>query len=93
MEDIIDPGAGLAAGSLVTDIALNETESLPGFRRDPTLNLVQIALMSGGEIIQANNPLPQLQQGFEQIGADEAGNAGHQPGGGLLFELFLPILI
>jgi hypothetical protein len=81
------------AGFQVADIAPDETEPLPGVCPDPALDLVKIVLVAGGKIIETHHPLPQIEQGFEQIGADEAGDAGHQPGGGLLPEMVPALLI
>ena len=49
--------------------------------------------MTGCEIVEADNPLIVGKQGFQQIRADKAGNAGHQPGGGMVVEFVQPGLI
>lgn len=36
--------------------------------------------MAGREVIQADDPLIETEQRFEQVGADEAGHAGDEPG-------------
>ena len=38
--------------------------------------------VTGEEVVQTHHGLPHLEQMFQQVGADETGNAGHQPGGG-----------
>ena len=43
------------------------------------LHLVEVALVAGGEVVQADDRLVELQQGLEQVAADEAGDAGDQP--------------
>ncbi|MNG31709.1 hypothetical protein D3C84_1175600 [compost metagenome] len=35
--------------------------------------------MAGGEVVEADHALVELEQGFQQVGADEAGDAGDQP--------------
>ena len=35
--------------------------------------------MAGGEIVEADDALIELEQGFEQVAADEAGYAGDEP--------------
>ncbi len=47
---------------------------------DAGLNLVEILLVAGGKVVETDHVLVELQQGFDQIAADEAGAAGDQPG-------------
>ncbi|MCY1526865.1 hypothetical protein D9M68_619090 [compost metagenome] len=70
---------GAAAGFQVADIAFNEGKARPFLGRDRTADFVQVALVAGGEIVQAGDGLAQFQQGLQQVRADEAGAAGHQP--------------
>ena len=48
-------------------------------------DLVQIMLKSCGKIIQAGYCLPEIEQSFQKIGANEAGTSGDQPGSWILF--------
>ena len=43
--------------------------------------------MAGGEVVETDNMLVELQQGFDQVAADEAGDAGDEPGFGLGLKL------
>ena len=56
-----------------------KAEARPLRGRDQALHFVQVALVAGGEVVQPHDFLVQLEQGFEQVAADEAGNAGDQP--------------
>ena len=69
----------LAAHRLVAQIAFDETEPRPGIRTDASAYLVQIAPMSGGEIVDSDHALPAAQQRLDQMGADEAGRARDEP--------------
>ena len=64
----------------VADIALDEVEVLPLLRSNQALHLIQAVLVAGGEVVQPHHPLVELQHGFQQVGADEAGHPGDQPG-------------
>jgi len=46
------------------------------------LDLLQVLLLAGREIIQPDNRLVQPEQGLEQVRANEARDPGHQPGFG-----------
>jgi hypothetical protein len=43
--------------------------------------------VAGGEVVQPHHFLVQLEQGFEQVAADETGDAGDQPFFGCFCEL------
>ena len=43
---------------------------------------VQVALVSGGKAVEADHALVELEQGFEQVTADETSHAGDKPGMG-----------
>jgi len=82
MQDVIDAFAGVAAILERADVAFDETEPGPSRRADQRLDFVKIAPMSGGEIVQAHHGLVELEQSFQQVRADEAGDAGDQPDSG-----------
>jgi hypothetical protein len=45
--------------------------------------------LAGSKIVESDHALAERQQGFEQIAADEARDARHQPGTGIGLELQL----
>ena len=82
MQHMIHTFAGLAAGIQIADVAFDEGEAAPGFGAHQGFHHVQVLLVTGEEVVQTHHGLPHLEQMFQQVGADETGNAGHQPGGG-----------
>lgn len=98
VEDVVDGKVlgkhqRLAAVVQVADIALDEVEVLPLFGVDQALHLIQVVLVAGGEVIQPHHPLVELQQGFQQVGADKAGHPGDQPGFGGGLQLVQGLLV
>src|SRR5665811_455887 len=63
----------------IADVAIDEVEVCPLLVRDEGLNFVEVALVSGGEVVQTDHALVELEQGFEQVAADEASDAGDEP--------------
>ena len=82
-----------AAGVQVADIAFDKAEPLPGVLTHVLPHLIQIVLVAGGEVVQADHGLAQAQQGFQQVGADKAGHAGDQPGFGVGLEVGFDLLV
>ena len=82
MQHMIHTFAGLAAGIQIADVAFDEGEAAPGFGAHQGFHHVQVLLVTGEEVVQTHHGLPHLEQMFQQVGTDETGNAGHQPGGG-----------
>ena len=80
MQHVIDALTGAATGVEVADVALDEFEPCPLRWLDERLHLIEVALIAGRKIIQPDDPLIELEQRLQQIGADEAGDAGDQPG-------------
>jgi hypothetical protein len=80
VQDVVHPGAGRIAVVQLADVAFDELEARPLFRRHRFLDLLQVVAMAGGEVVQAHHLLIQLEQGLQQVAADEAGHAGDQPG-------------
>lgn len=70
---------GAVAGVQVANIAFHEGEARPLLGRDRCADFVQVALVAGGKVVQAGDGLVQLQQGLQQVRADEAGASGHEP--------------
>src|SRR5690606_37981794 len=56
-------------------------------------DFVQVVLVTGCKIIQPDNLLAHEQQGFQQVGADEAGAASNQPCLGLCLQTGRDFLI
>ena len=67
---------GALAVFQIADIALDEPEVSPLLLCNKALHFVQVALVAGGKVVQADYALVELEQGFEQVAADEAGHAG-----------------
>ena len=88
MQHMVHAFASLAAGIQIADVAFDEGEAAPSFGAHQGLHHVQVLLVTGEEVVQAHHGLPHLEQMFQQVGADETGNAGHQPGGGFGTHLF-----
>ena len=82
---------GCSAVFQLADVAFNELKVGPLCRGDETLHLMKVALVAGGEVVKAYHALVKLEQGFEQVAADEAGDACDEPGFGRLaqFSLYL----
>src|SRR5690606_7044439 len=78
---------------LVADVAFMKGEARPLLGADEFAHLVQVLLVAGGEVVQADHALVELEQGFEQVGADEAGDAGDQPGFRAGPEIFLKLFV
>ena len=75
---------------------------MPLFRKKPVviearqytrngLEAEQVAEWSGGQ--QTDDGLVEAQQGFEQVGADEARHTGDKPGFGAGLEVLLDLLV
>jgi hypothetical protein len=54
-------------------------ESLPLFRAHRLAHLIQVVLVAGGQVVQPYDDLIQPEEFFEEVAADESGNAGYQP--------------
>ena len=84
---------GSAAVFEVADIAFDELEVAPLRRGHQTLHLIEIALVARGKVIEADHALVELEQGLQQVAADEARHARDEPGFGLNFQIFLKLEI
>ena len=93
MQHIVNTVTGLLAVGLLTDVAFDETEVSPLRGSDKGLDFIQIALVTGGKVVQADNALVELEQGFQQIAADKASHAGDEPGAGLGGQAGLQLLV
>jgi len=82
VEDVVDALAGFLAVGQFANVARNEVKVGPLRRGDESLYFVQVALVSGGKAVEADHALVELEQGFEQVAADETSHAGDKPGMG-----------
>ena len=64
VQDHIFSGAGPDAGGQVPDVPFDEGEVGPLGRGDQGLDLVQVALVAGGEIVQTGHVMVLFEQGF-----------------------------
>jgi len=82
MEDVIDIGAKPAAGSEIADITFDNASASPFLQSDFRANFVEVPLVTGAKIIETENVLVEPEECFEDVRADESGNAGDEPGAG-----------
>jgi len=80
VEHVIGPGAGFAAGGQIANVAFDELKPSPLLFGNEVLDFGQVIFYSGGEVVESDNGLVQLEEGFQQIGADETRATGHKPG-------------
>jgi len=79
VQHVVHALAGALAVGQSADVALDEAEARPLRGRDEALYFIQVALMASGEVVQPHHFLVEFEQGFEQVTADETGDAGDQP--------------
>jgi len=74
----VDVLAGLARDRRIAQVALDEAKLQPlvGVDRE---NVLEVALVAGQEVIDADHALAEVEQAFEQGRADEPGDSRHQP--------------
>ena len=82
VQDVVDALNGLVAVFRRANVTLDELKVSPLVVCDQALHFIQIALVAGGKVVQTDDALVELEQGFEQVAADEAGHAGDEPGVG-----------
>ena len=78
MEDVVDPGAGVAALIQIPDIASNHSERPFGLSLEPK-HLVEVGLEPGREVVQPDDVLAEGEQLLQKIRSDEPGDAGDEP--------------
>ena len=93
VQDMVHPGTGACAVFQRADVAFDELEAGPLRGGDEPLHFIQVALVAGGEVVEPDHALVELEQGLQQVGADEAGHAGDKPGGGLGLQAGLELLV
>lgn len=77
MKDKIDLVAASAASILVANIAFDEAEAVPLTGRHAALDFLEIAAVPGGEIVETDHVLVELEKSLSEIAADEAGGPGN----------------
>ena len=80
VQHIVDARASPLAVFQIANVALNELEVGPLRRRNQAFHFVQVVLVAGGEVVQAGHALVELEQGLQQVAANETGHACNQPG-------------
>ncbi len=80
VQDVIDAFAGGLAVGQCADVALDDLEVGPLLGGGEGLHLGQVALVAGGKVVEPDDARAQLEQGFKQVAANEAGHAGDEPG-------------
>lgn len=76
MQNVVHSFADLATFVEVADIALDALKACPLTCADQALDFFEVVLVTGGEVVEADHALVELEQRFQQVGADEAGYAG-----------------
>lgn len=87
------PGHGFLAVFQLADVAFHELEVGPLGGGDEALHFIQIALVPGSKVVQPHHALVELEQGFEQVAANEARHPGYKPGFGGLAQLGLYLFV
>ena len=76
----------------IAQVALDELELQPlvGVDRE---DVVEVALVPGQEVVDADHGLPEIEQPLEQRRADEAGDAGHEPAPRLVDQVLADLVV
>ncbi len=80
MQYKVNAGASLAAIIKAANIAIDEVETGPLLNGNKSFHFVQVALMTGGKVVKADDRLIKFQQDFEKVGADEPRDASDELG-------------
>ena len=86
---LVRASASPVAGFQVCDVTLDEGKTIPGLAANDSGNIIEIVLMTGREVVQADNLLPQLPQFLQKMRANEASDTCHQPSAGVNLQLLL----
>ena len=81
MQDDVRSLAGAPASGGVLDVRFDERMPSPREMSYCFANVLDIASKSGREIVESDDLLPGAKQRFDEVGADEAGRSGDEPGG------------
>src|SRR5512140_2876175 len=88
VQDVIDARASSAAKGQVLNIAFDKDETFPRFGTYECGHLVKVSARTSGKVVEADYSLAEAEERFHQVGADETGRAGNQPGSALPRQLF-----
>ena len=79
MQHVVAANAGTDAGGGVGDVALDHGEVVALVSGHSGEDAVDVLAVPGGKVVEHNDLLVQAQQGFGQVGADEASTARDEP--------------
>lgn len=79
MQHVIGSPACRRAIVKIADVALKEGEIAPRVGADRVSHLIEVVLMTGGEVIQSMHLLIKPEQGFQQARPDKSSHPGYQP--------------
>lgn len=77
MQYIVNSLTGFNAITLIADIALDEKKAGPLFWGDQALDFIQVLLVPGGKVVQADDFLVELQEVLKKVGAYKPSEAGY----------------
>ena len=89
MQDVVGIGDRSTASIKAPDIALEHAKSLPESWANLSVNIDEVMLVAGCEIVEANHDLAEVEQRLDQIGTDKACSSSYQPALWTLLELGL----
>jgi hypothetical protein len=78
----IDSTRDPSADRGIPDVPFDEVEPLPGSVTHRSAYVVEVVTVSRREVVEADHTLPGAQQRFDQVGSDESGGPGDEPGCG-----------
>ena len=70
----------------MTNVSLDEFEVFPPRRSDQSFCFVEVLFVARGKVVQTDDFLAELEQGFDYVRADEPGGARDEPGFGLTLQ-------
>src|SRR5262249_29536882 len=70
------------AGGRIANVTFNNPGASPFARTHFCADFVEIFLVAGGKIVEAEDVLIELKKGFENVRADETCDASDEPGAG-----------
>lgn len=79
MQDIVDVTGGAFASCRIANITLDRREAPPLSRAQTGADFLKVGCPAGRVIVERDNFLAELKQGFHQVGSDKAGSAGDEP--------------
>jgi hypothetical protein len=87
MKDVIGSLARQPARFQIADIALDHPEAR-GFLESRRERIIEIGPMAGREVIEPDDVLAEGEKLLQQVGADETGSPGDNPGSGSARQMF-----